>query len=71
MYINTIHQYILKTLLKIPPTTLVLKYIRKFSNFLMSIILSQIHSICSKFSMFVGFLKKLTCLIKYIQNEQK
>jgi hypothetical protein len=38
----------------IPLTTLVFRCIFKFSNCVMDIILSQIYSICSKFSMFVG-----------------
>ncbi len=42
---------------RIPPTTLVLKYICNFSNFTMGIILSQIYSICSRFSMFVGLFR--------------
>jgi hypothetical protein len=42
---------------RIPPTTLVLKYICKFSNSMVSISLSQIYSICSNSSMFVRFLE--------------
>jgi hypothetical protein len=45
-------------------------YVCKISNFMIGIILSQIYSICPKFSMFVEFLKLLIRLniklIKYI-----
>ncbi len=51
MYINIIHNP------RIPFTTLVLKYIFEFSNSVMNIILSQIYSICSIFSMFIKILK--------------
>jgi len=63
MYIHIIHHK--KTHLRIPSTTLVLKYIFKIPNFVMGIILSQIYSICSKFSMFVGFFE----IIDYIKFE--
>jgi hypothetical protein len=56
MYINIIHHK--KIHPRIPSTTLVLKYIFKFSNFVMGIILSQICFIHSKFSMFVEFLNR-------------
>lgn len=60
MYINiidhkTFHQ-------KIPPTTLVLKYVCNFSYFMMSIILSQIYFICWSSPMFIGFIFKIDCL---------
>jgi hypothetical protein len=42
---------------RIPSTTLVLKYIFKFSNSMIGIILSQIYSICSKSSMCIEFFK--------------
>jgi len=56
MYINIIHHK--KIHPRIPSTTLVLKYIFKFLNFVMGIILSQICFIHSKFSMFVEFLNR-------------
>jgi len=44
---------------RIPSTTLFFKYMFKFSNFVMGIILSQIYTIHSKFSMFFGVFKKI------------
>jgi len=52
MYINIMHHK--KIHPRIPSTTLLFKYIFKFSNFMMNIIWSQIYSIHSNFSMFVG-----------------
>ncbi len=63
MYINIIHHK--KIHPKIPSTTLVLKYIFKISNSMMGIILSQLYSIHSKFSMFVEFFK----VIDYIKSK--
>jgi hypothetical protein len=63
MYINVIHHS--KIHLRIPYTTLVWKYIFNFSNFMMGNILSQIYSIHSNFSMFVGFFK----IIDYIKSK--
>jgi hypothetical protein len=40
---------------KISPTTVVFKYVWKFSNFMTYIILSQMYSIQSTSSMFLGF----------------
>jgi hypothetical protein len=50
---------------RIPVTTLLFKYIFKFSNFVTSIIWSQICSIHSNFSMFVGIFK----IIDLIQSK--
>jgi hypothetical protein len=63
MYINSIHHK--KTHPKIPSTTLLFKYIFKISNFVMGIIWSQIYSIHSKFSIFVGIFK----IIDYIKSK--
>jgi hypothetical protein len=63
MYINVIHHK--KIHPRIPYTTLVLKYIIKFSNSMMGIILLQIYYIHSNFSMFVGFSK----IIDYIKSK--
>jgi hypothetical protein len=63
MYINIIHHK--KIHPRIPSTTLVLKYLFKLSNFVMSIILSQIYSICSKSSMFIEFFK----IIEYMKSK--
>jgi hypothetical protein len=63
MYINIIHHK--KIHPRIPSATLVLKYIFKFSNCMMGIILSQIYSIHSNFSMFVEFFK----IIDYIKSK--
>jgi hypothetical protein len=54
-YINIIHYKKIDPI--IPFTTLVLKYICNFSNFVIGIILSLIYSIHSSFSLFVGFKK--------------
>jgi hypothetical protein len=60
---------------KISYTTLVLKYIFKFLNSMMNIILSQIYFIHSIFSNFVRFFLKLTNLypklIKYTLKRKK
>jgi len=73
MYINIIHHKIFHP--RIPCTTLILKYIFKFSKSLMGIILSRIYSICSKFSMFVDLKNKLIRwslkLIKYTLKNKK
>jgi hypothetical protein len=55
MYINIIQHK--KIHPKIPSTTLVLKFIFKISNSVMSIILSWIYYIRSKSSMFIEFFK--------------
>ncbi len=50
---------------RIPYSSLVLNYIFKISNSMMNIILSQLYSIHSNFSMFVGFFK----IIDYIRSK--
>ncbi len=55
MYINIMHHK--KIHPKIPLTSLFFKYIFKFSNFVTSIMWSQIFSIHSNSSMFVGIFK--------------
>ncbi len=55
MYINTIHHK--KIHPRIPSTTLVLKYVFKFSNSMTNTILSQIYSTHAKILMFVEFFK--------------
>jgi hypothetical protein len=57
--INIIHPKKIQP--KIPPTIFVLKYIRKFWNFVINIIMLQIYFICSKFSMFVKFFRIINC----------
>jgi len=52
MNTNIIH--LLKIHPKLPPTTLVLKYIFIFSDYVTSIILSQIYFMCSNSSIFIG-----------------
>jgi hypothetical protein len=47
MYINNIHHKKIRQ--KIPPTTLVLKYVCNFPYSMMNIILSQIYFICWSF----------------------
>jgi uncharacterized membrane protein len=47
---------------KIPPTTLVLKYVCNFSYSMISIILSQIYFICWSSPMFVGVFFLIDCL---------
>jgi hypothetical protein len=55
MYIHIIHHKKIHPI--IPSTTLVLKCIFKISNYVANIIFSQIYSIHSSFSMFVGLFK--------------
>ncbi len=55
MYINILHHK--KIHPGIPSTILFFKYVFKFSNSVMGIIWSQIYSIHSNFSMFIGNFK--------------
>jgi hypothetical protein len=59
MYINIIHQKKIQP--KIPTTIFVLKYICKFSNFIIDIIMLQIYFICSIFPMFVKLFRIINC----------
>jgi len=61
MYINIMHHK--KMHPRIPLTTLLFKYIIKFSNFVMGSIWSQLYSIHSNSSMFVAIFK----IIDYIK----
>jgi len=60
MYINVIHPK--KIQQRIPPTTLVLKYICDFLYYVTCIILLHIYSICLRSSSFVIFLREFITL---------
>ncbi len=72
MYINIIHHKKIQP--RVPSTTLIMKCIFKFSNFVTNIILSRIYSIHSNSSMLVEFFKimdQMKCKANQIQLQQE